>query len=937
MIERRKKLHRILSVVIISFLLVSVLSPVAGLYNDSGSPGTSFNNDGIDPRAEGDYRNITGTVYINTSIEPDYHIIVKSTGKLYINNATLSFLIDGYHPWKLTVENGGELYMWNSTIRTQPDDTQLRPFLKTAVIVTGGSKLVMRHNSAFTFPGWVYIEDGSTFMMQDSRFDQIPDLDDYQHDFNWDGELTAIDEDDNDDCPILHVTDNSKAIIQDSVIDNYYENDVFEQQNNIPSWAPRDNFAQPMSSLTEVDNDYYEISPGDSLEIEDFNMTNPLFPTPDMYPYMNPINKMSSLYIEITYQTEDNYSFMDSLEYETPSGWKNALSIAPTDQSETLASNIWEIPLTNFTFSGDQFLYKIPARLNNSDSGSNANISVDQIRLVSGYENDIHVRNSETVVINSEIDVDFNPSDIDPRPGDNYEEMTTQSNWMEDSNTDHSCFRLMNSGFKAYGIVPTGTSTPDGSPPPEGDPIVAADTASQDKIWIYRWLTVVPRDNTGTAVADTNVTIELEEDFQNVWPNLAAKVQGANDPFNNSDAWEYINKTGIGEYDPINEYYRTKGSGRVLCFAASDRINHPGDWPNSRSVGSYNITADHHILGYADKDVGLTSFPNLTAHSNNVDVELQFDGEIPHPDIAVSDDSLSIMHDGNTVSYVTTDTQLYLNLSVLNAGTENATNVKVNYYLNSVEASNLLGSDTISFLNMTETKVTSISWTPVSTGDYTIMAVADPDDDIPELNEMNNTANQTITVGNKADLVVNDVIVSDNEVMNGETVSVYATIGNLGGTDVDNLNVSFYYDGMTYFDTSFINVPGNTTYRTTETLNFPYPGVGDYTITVIADADDQVEEGNENNNDNTAEVSVLSEPDLIPSGFRILNESGSQVSSVYDGETVTLETRVSNVGGASTSTIPVTFYVDRGEPTQEAIGTIYVSGLTPGSTSSYYS
>ncbi|MFO7991216.1 MAG: CARDB domain-containing protein, partial [Thermoplasmata archaeon] len=64
---------------------------------------------------------------------------------------------------------------------------------------------------------------------------------------------------------------------------------------------------------------------------------------------------------------------------------------------------------------------------------------------------------------------------------------------------------------------------------------------------------------------------------------------------------------------------------------------------------------------------------------------------------------------------------------------------------------------------------------------------------------------------------------------------------------------------------------------------------------------------------------------------------GSQVSSVYDGETVTLETRVSNVGGASTSTIPVTFYVDRGEPTQEAIGTIYVSGLTPGSTSSYYS
>ncbi|MCS7119514.1 MAG: hypothetical protein NZ894_05665, partial [Archaeoglobaceae archaeon] len=58
----------------------------------------------------------------------------------------------------------------------------------------------------------------------------------------------------------------------------------------------------------------------------------------------------------------------------------------------------------------------------------------------------------------------------------------------------------------------------------------------------------------------------------------------------------------------------------------------------------------------------------------------------------------------------------------------------------------LIGNVRISSLNITESKIASIQWTPTIAGSYVIRAVADSGREIAEIDELNNERSISVTV-----------------------------------------------------------------------------------------------------------------------------------------------------------------------------------------------
>ncbi|MFP4001702.1 MAG: hypothetical protein ACLFU5_07365, partial [Thermoplasmata archaeon] len=232
------------------------------------------------------------TEYLNGS-EKDEFVLDKSIvidgGRLEINDITLTLLIDGYHPYNITLMNGGELELSNSTIRTQlPDQDILRPFLKTNISAFGGSTIEMEKASSFQFPGWVYLEN-SELRMENSSFDALEDVPNY--DYTWG--YSNMGEEDNSYAPTLTATSGSDVTLIDSEINDNYQANLDPME-----WSPNDMDGDNTTS----DGDILLVG-GEDVNITSWILDNPQFPTPGgekAYPYMNPFNRLSSLFLALS-------------------------------------------------------------------------------------------------------------------------------------------------------------------------------------------------------------------------------------------------------------------------------------------------------------------------------------------------------------------------------------------------------------------------------------------------------------------------------------------------------------------------------------------------------------------------------------------------------------------------------------------------------------
>ncbi|MFO7792007.1 MAG: hypothetical protein R6W73_03375, partial [Candidatus Saliniplasma sp.] len=528
--DSENALSKILSLTILFLLVTGVLVPVMSGHSETDLDFDADSENSLDSMqlTSDDEWVIDDMVYINSSTELDYDIVIQGDGHLKINSSTLTLLIDEYNPLEIEVKNGGTLELWNSTITTQlRDDDVLRPFIKTNISARNDSKITMEENSQFRFPGWIYIQD-SEFVMKNSSFDRIDDV----------PFTDPLKVEDNNDCPRLTATQNSYLLIEDSEINDYYRNSPLNDREM--EWRTfRD-------EMNEQDGEFYEVGPGEELLIDDgWYLHEPPFRVGE-YRYVNPYDRISTLYLEVRYDTEDEYVASSPLEYNVNGDWKEAVEVEYTDTFKNEHSDIWEMDLDHFytgEHEGDEYFLKdLDVRLNNQDvSGENKSIEVEKINLVSQYNNDINVRDSEMTVINSHIDVDYTPANTDPREGEF--ESTDNNTWMQDANLERSAIRLINSDFDSYGVYPQDEWNPE-----EADPFLIADDTedpegSRNRTWYYRWVTVTAVDAAGTPLPGTSIDVNLDERYKNVSEALYENVQDKNIFYNNIEAWEYMNTT----------------------------------------------------------------------------------------------------------------------------------------------------------------------------------------------------------------------------------------------------------------------------------------------------------------------------------------------------------------------------------------------------------
>ena len=885
-----KQLSKILSLTILFLLVIGASAPVLSAYSESNLESNSDADETLNDveLTSDDTWVIDDTVNITSDTELDHHILIEDDGELIINDSTLTLLIDEYHPWEIMVRDGGRLELNGGTITTQlMDDDVLRPFIKTNISAHDGSEILLREGSSFKFPGWVYLEN-SNMTMRDSSFESLEKVPVY------------VDQEDNNNCPRLTALEDSYVLIEDSEINDYYRFEENRDDNRM-QWHPYD-----------VDDDDYNVEPGDSFEVDQWYLEDEDFPF-GVHRYVNPYNRISALYLEITYSTEENYTVSSPLQYLVNEDERTALDIEPTDEVEVSdRSDIWDLDIDSFYRGDEEYLKDLTVSLENLDDGEQTNITIEDINLVSEYNNDIYIRDSEMVVINSHIDVDYEKAQPDPLDGDS---STSNDTWMQDANLERSAIRLINSDFRSYGIYPQDEWEDD------GDPFLIADEDSNHRTWYYRWVSITAVDDAGTPLPNTEITVDLDEHYENAFPDLYEMVNQSNALENNVEAWDYLNEImGEDNYDPDNEVFVTDRDGQALMFLISDRVNHPQDWPNTRSVGDYDIHGEYDDDGdlwQSELDINLRSFPRMNETSTFHDYELVFDDEISLPDFNVTDDDLRILKDEEEVNEATVGETLELNLTVTNDGTKDALEDIIVRF--SVEDTDIEIDEVIEDgLDTDETKTVSVDLDTeeMEAGDHTVVAHVDPENEHEELNTDNNMASREFTLNEKADLSIEDIIGHPDETITfGEDLSVESIISNDGGTDAEGVNVTISYSNETLSGTIHdmeMDVPAGEEESTGEIL-WDYeddlePGV--YEVEVLVEFVDDLHDISESDSRN---FTILSPPDIE------IEYLTAEPTEVYDGDEVDIEAQIINTGETTSSSLDIFLYVDEGTEDQELI------------------
>jgi uncharacterized repeat protein (TIGR01451 family) len=248
-----------------------------------------------------------------------------------------------------------------------------------------------------------------------------------------------------------------------------------------------------------------------------------------------------------------------------------------------------------------------------------------------------------------------------------------------------------------------------------------------------------------------------------------------------------------------------------------------------------------------------------------------------------------------------------INTQIRNIGGIGAGNILVSFYDNDQP----IGNKTISWIpGKGGAATTYIDYQFTTGGWHKICVVVDPENATNEAEEGNNAYCVYIFVHDPLpDLTLSsgDITFSNSTPAIGDTITVFATIHNIGEQDAQNVTVEFL-DGGT---------------KIGETMNIPYlPSGGQvalnvswnastegwHTIRVAIDGNDSIHESNENNNVASRYIYIapLKAADLCIYSEDIVFSDTAPIS----GENVTVYATVHNTGEATAEGVVVTFYVD---------------------------
>lgn len=177
-------------------------------------------------------------------------------------------------------------------------------------------------------------------------------------------------------------------------------------------------------------------------------------------------------------------------------------------------------------------------------------------------------------------------------------------------------------------------------------------------------------------------------------------------------------------------------------------------------------------------------------------------------------------------------------------------NVEWKVYSNANE----VASDTINEIGAGASYTVNASSHADQEGTFTIKAIVDPEDKIPETNENNNTITSELTITStsqsislpKVDVAVISVTLSNAHIKVGQDTKVKAAVMNLGSDTVNAVPVAFLVGDLNFS----IQVIDSLAPGESKTVTAPLIGLmgGTYSITVIADRRELIKEVNEQNN-----------------------------------------------------------------------------------------
>ncbi len=151
--------------------------------------------------------------------------------------------------------------------------------------------------------------------------------------------------------------------------------------------------------------------------------------------------------------------------------------------------------------------------------------------------------------------------------------------------------------------------------------------------------------------------------------------------------------------------------------------------------------------------------------------------------------------------------------------------------------------------------------------------------------------NLTVNPANGPDLTITSVSTSASSVNEGDTVTIYATVKNVGSEEADNVYVGFYYDSISS-ETHIGNASaGNLAAGASTTVQITWDTsghAGTHTIIAYADPDNKIVETNENNNTASVNITV--------NGYGVKLSVDSTSKTVEAGGSVNYTITVENTG-----------------------------------------
>lgn len=295
----------------------------------------------------------------------------------------------------------------------------------------------------------------------------------------------------------------------------------------------------------------------------------------------------------------------------------------------------------------------------------------------------------------------------------------------------------------------------------------------------------------------------------------------------------------------------------------------------------------------------VTDVHQTVAELNENNNELHMLFYVPYPELWINN---IIMSNSNIVE----NDVVNFSASLYNSGSD-AGPFRVQFYANHIPFGSPVNVDTLA-TNTGTTIISGMFTIPADTCPVTISAIADIDNDIPELNKQNNTDSMHIAYditsgypcfgyGSACNpyIVVRDSLTRFNSI-----------VSNIGTRDIHGMvHVSFRLGGTTIGYDNILGIPAGSNKPTG--LHYTFSATGNYVIQIHPDTSQLICELNEQNNTGSIYVTVVEGmPDL-----KILSEHISPSNlNPAPGQAISIVASIFNTGNQTSAPAVVRFWVD---------------------------